>query len=110
MTFDEVCCNLGFLIVAGSETTTISLSGILHHLITTPEVLAKLKGEVRGRFEDDTQIVSAAIEEMPYLNAVVQEGLRMCSPVPAGNSRIVPPGGVTICGEYVPAGVSLLPK
>jgi cytochrome P450 len=106
MAFDEICCNFGFLIVAGSETTTVTLSGILHHLIAAPEVLARLEKEVCGRFQCDTQIVSAVLEKMPYLNAVTHEGLRMCSPVPAGNSRIVPPGGAIVCGEHIPAGVS----
>ncbi|WP_152722024.1 cytochrome P450, partial [Moraxella catarrhalis] len=44
--------------------------------------------------------------QLPYLNAVVNESLRIAPPVVIGVPRVVPAGGATICGRYVPAGVS----
>jgi len=46
------------------------------------------------------------LEQMPYLNAVIKEGLRMSSGVVSGLLRIVPSPGATICDTFVPAGVS----
>ncbi len=40
-----------------------------------------------------------------YLNAVIEEGLRIAPPFPAGLPRVVPPGGDTVCGEWLEAGV-----
>jgi cytochrome P450 len=102
MSKEEIYCNFGFLIIAGSETTTITLSGITNYLVQSPDVLDKLEREIRSHFSDDMEITSDTIKNLPYLDAVIKEGLRLCTAVPAGNSRIVPPGGATICGEYIP--------
>lgn len=39
-----------------------------------------------------------------YLNAVIEEGLRVAPPFPAGLPRVVPLGGDTVCGEWLEAG------
>ena len=48
---------------------------------------------------------------MPYLNACIEEALRVHPPVPAGPPRVVPPGGD--CGpspgdQVLPDGIPLL--
>ncbi|TID18774.1 cytochrome P450 [Venturia nashicola] len=40
---------------------------------------------------------------MGYLNACLKEGLRFYPPVAAGQPRITPEPGATVCGQYVPA-------
>src|SRR5205085_7789113 len=60
------------LIVAVSEKETISLSVIVHYLVKTPKVLEKLEKEIREQFQDDMQIVSAAMEGLPYLTTVIK--------------------------------------
>lgn len=106
MSLDEIYCNFAVLIVAGSETTSTALCGITHMLCQNPSAYEKLKNEVRVAFQKSEDIKMTAVDSLPYLHAVVQEGLRMCDPTPAGNSRIVPAGGRAIVGRYVPAGVS----
>lgn len=39
---------------------------------------------------------------MPYLNAVINESLRMVPPAPNGNQRTTPKGGCLVDGKYVP--------
>lgn len=39
------------------------------------------------------------LEDMPILHAIVNETLRLRPPVPGRSQRIVPDGGVTICGQ-----------
>jgi tryprostatin B 6-hydroxylase len=39
---------------------------------------------------------------MPYLNAVINESLRMVPPAPNGNQRTTPKGGCVINGKYLP--------
>ena len=46
--------------------------------------------------------------EMPYLNACINEGLRMYPPVPTGLPRTVPEGGAAICASWVPQGVRVI--
>ena len=105
MDMEELVGTFSFLIVAGSETTATVLAGMTNYLCGNPRVYDLLKQEVRSVKEaKDFTITSTA--PMPYLNAVIKEGLRMCYPIPSALTRLVPAGGMTICGEYVPGGVS----
>ena len=44
------------------------------------------------------------LNALPYLDAVVSEGLRCFPAIPMSLPRYVPPGGRTIDGYYVPGG------
>lgn len=94
------------LTTTGSETTATVLTGILTYLVNQPEVLGRLIGEIRGRFGSSQDISLSEAADLPYLTAVIQEGLRLCPPVPWMLPRQVPPGGSTVCGTWLPGGVS----
>ena len=107
MTLREIESTFSMLIIAGSETVATALSGITNYLIQTPFALAKLDREIRHAFTEESQITIAALKELVYLQAVIQEGLRLCNPVPAGLPRVVPQGGATVCGVYLPGGTNV---
>ncbi|KAK7983582.1 hypothetical protein PG989_010984 [Apiospora arundinis] len=92
-------------VFAGSDTTAISLSSILWNLVTTPASMAKLRKEVdaqprtRGRLAFKT-----ANTNMPYLQAVIKEALRLHDAAGLPLWRVVPEGGATISGQYFEAG------
>ena len=90
------------LIVAGSETIGTTLSGSTNHSIQNTKQLQTLVSEVRGTFKIESQIAFAATKDLPFLNAVVLEDLRMCNPVPAGIPRLGPQRGDTVCGHALP--------
>lgn len=106
MSVEEIVETSDIMIVAGSETTATTLSGITSYLIKNPEVMAKLSKEIRQTFKEESLITSNGLSKLPYLNAVIQEGLRLCPPVPDGFRRDVPPRGDTVCGQWLPEGVS----
>lgn len=67
--------------------------------------MKSLNQEIRSTLTvDDITINKTA--KLPYLNAVIEEGLRMYSPVTMGLRRLVPKGGVSIDGHFVPENVS----
>ena len=47
------------------------------------------------------------LEKLPLLNAVIEETLRLYGAAPAGLPRAVPPGGVTIDEQFIPAGTTV---
>jgi cytochrome P450 len=107
---DEIIVNSALFIVAGSETTANALSGILARLIYNPDKYKKLVDEIRSTFEKDEEIRFEKLEKMVYLNAVLEEGLRIHPPVPTGLLRTVPKEGDTIDGIWVPGGVRYHPS
>lgn len=87
---DEIIANAGLFIVAGSETTANVLSGLIVRLVWNPRVYEKLVREIRGAFSDEAAIDFKAITALPYLNAFIEEILRVHPPVPAGASKSRP--------------------
>ena len=99
-------------IIAGSDTTAISLSSALYHIYTIPDALRKLREEIDGKVKDCTLSDPVTFEEaqkMPYLNAVISEALRVHPAVGVPLVRVVPAGGARIEGHFFPPGVSLSP-
>ena len=106
MSVPEMEATFSFLIVAGSETTGTALSGITNSLVKDPERLRKLTAEIRESFADASEMSIDKLSRLPYLGAVIEEGLRLCPPVAVGVPRMVPAGGATVCGHWFPANVS----
>lgn len=94
-------------IVAGSETSATTLSAMTYYLCRNPLIYQRLKDEVRGTFRSADDITSVKAT-LPYVDAVINESMRIYPPVPIGASRIVPKGGATVAGVFVPGGVGLI--
>lgn len=97
-------------LTAGSDTTSSTLSGILHLLLTNPRVLTKLKEEIadftaKGLLSERPRFKEA--QQMPYLEVVMKESLRLHSAVGLPLWRVVPEGGVEVAGEFLPAGTNV---
>lgn len=105
MTIPEIESNTSVLIVAGSETCGTVLSGTTNYLIKAHDAYRKLTEEIRSSFSKEEDITFASLTELPYLNAVIEEGLRLCPPNASGLSHVVPFRGDTVCGEWLPEGV-----
>ncbi|KAK8071849.1 hypothetical protein PG996_005197 [Apiospora saccharicola] len=94
-------------IIAGSDTTSISLSVILWYLVTTPGCMAKLRNEVdsQPRTPEGKKIAfKTANTSMPYLQAVIKEALRLEPAAGLPLWRVVPKGGATVSGQHFEAG------
>jgi len=106
LTRGEIDSNAVLFLVAGSETTATLLSGVTYLLLKNPEVYNKLVAQIRGKFKRQSEITVDEVNNMEYLIACLQEALRYYPPVPTGFPRIVPKGGDTISGRFIPEGVS----
>ncbi|KAI1179470.1 isotrichodermin C-15 hydroxylase [Nemania sp. FL0916] len=104
LSFDKLSATAFILVLAGSETTATTLSGATYLLLAHPEILEKLKHEVRSSFESSSQININTVGSLKYMLAILNETLRMYPPVTAGLVRKVPKGGAQIAGHYTPEG------
>jgi cytochrome P450 len=89
------------LIFAGSGTTANTLSYFLWSVLKRPELQKKLEEEAATLPEN---FKDADMESLPWLNATMQEALRIYAAVPGTLPRNVPKGGMTIAGHYLPEG------
>lgn len=95
------------LILAGIETTALSLSTTTYHLLANPHLLQRLQTELQSRFptiDDDTMISYRDLEKLPFLSACINEGLRLASGVSARLPRIDPKSSTTYGAHTLPAG------
>ncbi|KAF7933325.1 hypothetical protein BELL_0129g00150 [Botrytis elliptica] len=94
-------------VAAGSDTTAITLSSVLYHLLKYPHTYQTLRDEIEtaakeGRISDPITFKEA--QRLPYLQAVIKEGLRVHPAVGLGLQRIVPAEGTTIANQFIPGG------
>ncbi|KAL1598982.1 hypothetical protein SLS60_008128 [Paraconiothyrium brasiliense] len=94
--------NADLLIIAGSETTATTMAGLAYFLSKHPHCMAQLQKEISSAFSSYDEINGDATAKLPYLNGVIEEGLRMYPPVPFGLPRVSP--GAIVSGHYIPAG------
>lgn len=104
---DEIILNSALFIVAGSETTASLLSGLALWLMRTPHAYEKLTTEVRTSFASLEDMKFEDLAKLPYMNACIEEALRIFPPLPTGLTRTVPAGGDTVAGEFLPGGVTV---
>lgn len=99
-------------IIAGSDTTAVSLSSILYHLITNPSALNNLRREILSVTNVDEpdnpgRISFSTAQNLPYLQAVIKEALRLHPATGLPLWRVVPPGGAEVCGHWFPEGTNV---
>ncbi|KAG6382154.1 cytochrome P450 [Boletus reticuloceps] len=97
---EELLAQMRTLLVAGYETTANALSWILLELARNPKVQSRLRDEIRKteatiRARGEQQLIMSDLEAMPYLSAVIKEGLRFHPPSPlslrmAGHDDVLP--------------------
>lgn len=84
---------------AGADSTAVMLATIIFHLIQNPSVRSKLATEIENHRK--TSSGSLDPETIPYLRAVVKEGLRLGMANPTRLTRVVPPSTVLKVGQYI---------
>jgi cytochrome P450 len=99
--------------IAGSDTTAISLRAIFYNLVRNPEKLANLHVELdevvnkRGVGREYELFAWEEVRELPYLSAVINESLRAHPAVGIALERITPAGGLQHGETSIPAGTNI---
>lgn len=102
----EMVSNAFLLMLGGSETSATALSAATYFLASHPEALSKLTKEVLSTFQTEEAININTVQNLPYMQAILDETLRLNPPLPHSSPRVVHKGGDTFCGFFVPEGVS----
>lgn len=93
------------LVVAGTDTTALTLSAWFFYLAHYPRVLSRLTNEVRSTFLSPEEIaLGTTLSKCKYLRACIDETLRISHPAPGELPREILKGGAIIDGHPYPAG------
>lgn len=99
------------LTLGGTDTTATAIRSIMLHVMTSPLVYKRLQAEI-DQATKDGKISRPVVRHdearaLPYLQAVILEGLRMHPPGAGLLSKVVPPEGDVINGVPVPGGTEI---
>ncbi|KAF2787652.1 cytochrome P450 family protein [Melanomma pulvis-pyrius CBS 109.77] len=106
----EILTETANVVLAGADTTAISLRAVIYYVYTNPRIYAQLLREIGNatRLGKLSPIVTfQEALELDYLQVVIKEALRLFPAVGYQLPRLVPPGGATLGGYYFPGGTTI---
>lgn len=104
LTDADVALEAGNLIMAGSDTTAVTLTYLIWAVLSQPTLRSKLESELANLSDD---YMDTDLETLPLLNAIIMETLRLYGAAPGSLPRTVPEGGVTFSKYYLPYGTTV---
>lgn len=107
-TNDEMAADACILLLAGTDTISNTMVVITWALLNSSQMMQRLKTELREVMPGRGDAVDwLRLEKLPYLSAIIREGLRLSHGTPGRLPRIVPSSGAVLCGHQIPAGTSV---
>lgn len=94
-------------ISGAGDTTATAVTAIIYYLLKHHEPLTKLLAELESADIDRPVPAYSQVSKLPFLNAVIKEGMRLCPSATWPIERRVPAGGATIAGMSFPEGTSV---
>ncbi|KAG4433709.1 hypothetical protein IFR05_010818 [Cadophora sp. M221] len=93
------------VLAAAADTTGNAMTVSAYNVVNNPEIYKRACEELKAAFPNAEDTLDyATLEKLPYLTGVVKEGLRLSFGVPGRLARIVPAGGETFNGHFIPGG------
>jgi cytochrome P450 len=102
----EILPTAAILVNAGGGTTSDCLSAAVYYILSHKKIYNKLQQEIDSSFKTESDIGLNSVTELKYLNACIEETLRIHPPVPGIFARRVESEGEMIDGYFVPHQVS----
>ncbi|OGM40935.1 putative cytochrome P450 oxidoreductase [Aspergillus bombycis] len=101
--YANLTCDAELICVAGSDTTSATMTNMFFHLAKDHALYKTLQAELDA-LKDLTQ---ESLKGVKLLEAVINETLRLHPAVPSGLQRLTPPEGLQINDTYIPGDVTV---
>lgn len=95
------------LLGAGSETVAKTLGIIIVHLMMNSDKVKRIKTEILQTVSDQKDLSWVTLEKLPYLSAVIKEGLRLHHGLAARNPRVATSEKLRYKQWTIPAGIAV---
>ncbi|EJD02378.1 high nitrogen upregulated cytochrome P450 monooxygenase 2 [Fomitiporia mediterranea MF3/22] len=97
--------------VAGADTTSTVLDGLFFRILSNTAIFTKLRQEVDSEFPlgEGEPFDAVKLAAMPFLNAVINETLRLQAPLSTSLQRspIENSGGKLVAGRFIPESTAI---
>ncbi|KAK8024485.1 benzoate 4-monooxygenase cytochrome P450 [Apiospora rasikravindrae] len=91
-------------IIAGSDSVGAVIATMMFHLLQHPNCMQKLYTELQSANLTRPLARLSEIQGLPYLDACMWEAIRLHPAFALPFERVVPEGGITVGGYYLPEG------
>lgn len=105
ITDDDVKIEAANLIVAGSDTTAVTLTYLIWAVLKQPDLQQNLQDEIASLSE--ALHLDELTKRAPLLNSIIEETLRLYGAAPGALPRVVPEEGALFGKYQVPGGVDV---
>jgi cytochrome P450 len=103
---DSLFPHVRAVLLASVHSTTTALTATLQFVLRHPQPRNKLIQELKAASGNTGPIHVEELTKLPYLNAVIDESLRLFPPIPLLGPRVSP--GLELDGVYVSKGKEML--
>lgn len=100
----QLVADSGLLLAAGSDGVAVTVAAAVFYLLKNPDCMQKLIHEIQTSFSTSEEVRGMKVQQLKYLNGVVNEALRLAPSVPSGLPREVLPGGLRVDDLTIAAG------
>lgn len=94
----------GFFIIAGTDTTAVTLTYLVWAVAKHQKIQQALCEEVA---ELPTDFGNSELKELDLLNRIIDETLRLYGAAPGALPRTIPPAGLESDGIFIPGGLTV---
>jgi cytochrome P450 len=98
----QIINNATILISTGTGTTAPLMCAAVYYILSNPDIHSEIRHEIRNAATKASDLNIDLVNNMTYLKAVMTEAIRLYPPVAGTLTRVIPKGGVEICGQFVP--------
>jgi cytochrome P450 len=96
--------------MAGADSTATALRCTMFYLMTNPPAWNRLRAAIdkeAAKHRETPFVPEASLRNIPYLQAVIKEGLRMWPPLTGTRAKKAPPEGWVIGSKFIPGGTEV---
>lgn len=95
------------VVTGGADTTVSAITYLFYCLLCSPKHYKKLQSALDTLPKDaGGRVYYEDLAKLSLLEACINEAMRLQPPIPYQNQRIVPEGGVTVNGVFIPGGTN----
>lgn len=102
--FDRIFQDIATMSGAGFETTAGVMRMVIFHTYSNSDILQRLRAELASVANPRSQIQLKALEQLPYLTAVLMEGLRLSPAIATRMARVTPDRDIVYDKWRIPRG------